>query len=336
MGATTHKRWGRARVLDVREVAQHVRQIVLEPEHLQAPAPPGSHIDIGVYVNGRADIRSYSVVGTGAYGSELILGVQLARQSRGGSAYMHGLRRGQEVSITQPLQNFPLNYGRPGYVLAAGGIGITALVAMGRALKDRGADYRFVYGARSRPLMAYVDELVAEHADRMQLQIDDEGGGLDVGELVAGVPEGGELYVCGPAPMLDAIKAAWAKAGRRPAELRFETFGSSGRFAPEAFRVQIPRLGLETLVPHDVSMLEALESAGADMMFDCRRGECGLCQVKVLDIEGVIDHRDVFLSDAQHQVGDRMQSCVSRVVSPRTGGLAETDGQQASVTIDVP
>jgi ferredoxin-NADP reductase len=336
MGATTHKRWGRARVLDVREVAQHVRQIVLEPEHLQAPAPPGSHIDIGVYVNGRADIRSYSVVGTGAYGSELILGVQLARQSRGGSAYMHGLRRGQEVSITQPLQNFPLNYGRPGYVLVAGGIGITALVAMGRALKDRGADYRFVYGARSRPLMAYVDELVAEHADRMQLQIDDEGGGLDVGELVAGVPEGGELYVCGPAPMLDAIKAAWAKAGRRPAELRFETFGSSGRFAPEAFRVQIPRLGLETLVPHDVSMLEALESAGADMMFDCRRGECGLCQVKVLDIEGVIDHRDVFLSDAQHQVGDRMQSCVSRVVSPRTGGLAETDGQQASVTIDVP
>ena len=134
MGATSHKRWGRARVLDVCEVAQHVRQVVLEPERLDAPAPPGSHIDIGVYVNGRADVRSYSVVGMGAYGSELILGVQLARQSRGGSVYMHALRRGQEVSITQPLQNFPLNYGRPGYVLAAGGIGITALVAMGRAL----------------------------------------------------------------------------------------------------------------------------------------------------------------------------------------------------------
>ena len=52
--------------------------------------------------------------GPGAYGSEIILGVQLARQSRGGSAFMHALRRGQEVSITQPLQNFPLNYGRPG------------------------------------------------------------------------------------------------------------------------------------------------------------------------------------------------------------------------------
>ena len=178
-------------MIDVREVAQHVRRIVLEPERLEAPAPPGSHIDIGVYVNGRADVRSYSVVGMSGYGTELVLGVQLARQSRGGSAYMHNLRRGQEVSITQPLQNFPLNYGRPGYVLAAGGIGITALVGMGKALKARGADYRFVYGARSRDLMAFLDELVPEHGDRLDLRIDDEGGSLDVAELVAGVPDGG-------------------------------------------------------------------------------------------------------------------------------------------------
>jgi vanillate monooxygenase ferredoxin subunit len=341
MGATTHKRWGRARVLDVCEVAQYVRKIVLEPERLEAPAPPGSHIDIGVYVNGRADVRSYSVVGSGAYANEIILGVQLARQSRGGSAFMHALRRGQEVSITQPLQNFPLNYGRPGYVLAAGGIGITALVGMGKALKARGADYRFVYGARSRELMAFVDELAAEHGDRLDLRVDDEGGNLDVGELVDSVPAGGELYVCGPTPMLDAIKAAWAKAGRRPADLRFETFGSSGRFAPEAFRVRIPRLGLETLVSHDTSMLEALQACGAEVMYDCRRGECGLCQVKVLDVAGGIDHRDVFLSDAQHEKNDRLQCCVSRIVSPRTAGLTNgdtdaRDSEYGTVTIDVP
>jgi ferredoxin-NADP reductase len=336
MGATTHKRWTPARVLDTCNVADNVKQVVLEPEEPTPSAPPGSHIDIGVYVNGRADVRSYSVVGMGAYGTELILGVQLARQSRGGSAFMHTLRRGQQVSITQPLQNFPLSYGRSAYVLAAGGIGITALVAMGKALKARGADYRFVYGARSRSLMAFLDDLVADHGDRLELHVDDEGTGLDVTKLVAGVPAGGELYVCGPTPMLDAIKRAWAEAGRRPTELRFETFGSSGRFAPEPFTVRIPRLGLETTVAHDVSMLEALEACGADMMYDCRRGECGLCQVKVLEVAGVIDHRDVFLSDAQHQAGDRLQCCVSRIVSPRTGGLPDADGRAAAVTIDVP
>src|SRR3954453_1582604 len=110
MGATTHTRWRKARVLDVCEVAQHVRQVVLEPEQLEHPAPPGSHIDIGGYGNGRADIRSYSGVGMGAYGTEGIRGGQVAPPSRGGSAFMPSLRRGQEVSITQPLQNFPLNY----------------------------------------------------------------------------------------------------------------------------------------------------------------------------------------------------------------------------------
>jgi ferredoxin-NADP reductase len=336
MGATSHKVWRTATVLDSRPVADNVRQIVLEPERLEAPAPPGSHIDIEVYANGRRDVRSYSVVQMGAYGCELILGVQLARQSRGGSAFMHSLRRGQQVTITQPLQNFPLGYGRSNYVLAAGGIGITALVAMGKALRASGADYRFVYGARSRSLMAFLDELTAEHGDRLELRVDDEGSSMDVAELVDGCGPDNELYVCGPTPMLEAIKSAWAKAGRHPVALRFETFGSSGRFAPEPFTVRIPRIGLEAVVPHDVSMLEALEAAGADMMFDCRKGECGLCQVKVLDLSGVIDHRDVFLSEEQHRVGDRLQCCVSRVVSHRTGGVENAAGADTHVTIDIP
>jgi ferredoxin-NADP reductase len=336
MGATSHRRWRQATVLDARDAAQFVKQIVLEPEHLEAPAPPGSHIDIEVFANGRTDVRSYSVVGMGGYGTELILGVQLARQSRGGSAFMHALRRGQKVTITQPLQNFPLSYGQHSYVLAAGGIGITALVAMAAALKRRGADYRFVYGARSRTLMAFLDQLQADHGDRLELYVDDEGTSLDVDKLIADCQPDAELYVCGPVPMLDAIKAAWATAGRAPARLRFETFGSSGRFAPEPFRVRIPRTGLDIVVPHDTSMLEALEAAGADLMFDCRRGECGLCQVKVLEVQGVIDHRDVFLSDTQHKAADRMQSCVSRIVSPRTGGLTTTNGHDAAVTIDIP
>src|ERR1044072_373450 len=107
MGATSHKRWGRARVVDVCEVAQHVRQVVLAPERMEAPAPPGSHIDIGVYVTGGAAVRSYSVVGSGPYGNEIILGVQLARQSRGGAGVLHHVPRGQGGGGTAPRQNTP-------------------------------------------------------------------------------------------------------------------------------------------------------------------------------------------------------------------------------------
>jgi vanillate O-demethylase ferredoxin subunit len=335
MGATSHRRWCTATVVDAAPAADGIRRIVLEPEGGAPPAPPGSHLDVGVYVNGGADVRSYSVVGVGPYGNAYVLGVQLARQSRGGSAYMHALRRGAKIDVTQPLQNFPLSFGRPRYVLLAGGIGITALVAMGTTLRQRGADYRFLYAGRTRSVMAFLDELTAEHGDRLEPVVEDETGRLDVDGLVKDLEPGTELYVCGPIPMLDAVRRAWAEAGRPPSALRFETFGSSGRFAPEPFRVRIPRIGLDVVVSHDVTMLEALEHAGADMMFDCRRGECGLCEIRVLEVQGVIDHRDVFFSDAQHRRGDRMCTCVSRVVSPRTAGVS-ADDQQPALTIEIP
>ncbi|QNK80761.1 PDR/VanB family oxidoreductase [Nakamurella sp. PAMC28650] len=338
MAAAHHQVWTGAQVVEVDVIAQRVRRIVLSPDRMQTPAAPGSHVDIAVEVHGRSEVRSYSVVDCGPRRNQIVIGVQLAEPTRGGSASLHGMRPGQRVRITEPLQNFPLGYGAPAYVLVAGGIGITALVAMGRALKTRGADYRFVYAGRSRAAMAFADELVAEHGDRMDLHIGDEGGRIDIEALVAGVPPGGELYFCGPAPMLAAIQATWARAGRRPADLRFETFGSGGRFDSEAFRLVIPRLGLETTVAGDVSMLEALESPGVEMMSDCRRGECGLCQIKVLEVRGVIDHRDVFLSEAQRQRNDRLQSCVSRVVGPPPVGGAGSHSHRepGTVSIDLP
>src|SRR6185312_12308674 len=83
----------------------------------------------------------------------------------------------------------------------------------------------------------------------------------------------------------------------------------------EEFLVRIPRLGVEATVGPGRSMLEALEDAGVDMMFDCRKGECGLCEVRVLELDGVIDHRDVFYSERQQHVAKKMCCCVSRTVA---------------------
>ena len=50
-------------------------------------------------------------------------------------------------------------------------------------------------------------------------------------------------------------------------------------------------------VDAEQSMLDALEDAGVEVMWDCRKGECGLCTVTVLDARGHLDHRDVFLDE---------------------------------------
>ena len=91
-------------------------------------------------------------------------------------------RAGDELEVTQPLQNFPLRVGAPRYVLLAGGIGITAVAEMARVLRHVGADYTLVYVGRSRERMAYAVELAELHGDRLRLHVDAEGTPLDVDE----------------------------------------------------------------------------------------------------------------------------------------------------------
>ncbi|MCW2839008.1 MAG: oxidoreductase [Aeromicrobium sp.] len=312
--------WATARVVESRPVTDRIRRITLE-RAAGRRAAPGAHVDVRVRTPKGDDVRSYSVVESSADGSRLTVSVMLAQASRGGSLFMHGLVEGDEIECTQPLQNFELRHGAHRYVLLAGGVGITAVIEMGRVLHRLGQDYRFVYVGRTRAQMAYVDELAGLHGDRLELRVDDEHTGLDVAALVSGLPDDGrtEVYMCGPIRLMDAVRRAWLSHGRLIADLRFETFGSSGWFESESFEVEIPELGVSTVVASDASLLEALAAAGADMMYDCRKGECGLCEVKVSSVRGRIDHRDVFLSDDEKAVDETLCICVSRVAAPEGG-----------------
>lgn len=310
-----------ARVVSTAPATDRIQRITLQ----RAPsrkAAPGTHVDVRVRTPKGEDVRSYSVVESNADGSLLTVSVMRAQASRGGSVFMHGLVEGDELACTQPLQNFELRPGAHRYVLLAGGVGITAVIEMGRVLHRLGQDYRFVYVGRSREQMAYLDELAALHGDRLEVHADDEGTALDVEALVAGLPEQGrtEVYMCGPIRLMDAVRRSWLAHGRPVADLRYETFGSSGWFEPEAFEVEIPELGLRTVVEPDSSLLESLAAAGADMMYDCRKGECGLCEVRIGALQGRVDHRDVFLSDDEKSTDATLCICVSRVAGPADGG----------------
>ncbi|MFF1254391.1 PDR/VanB family oxidoreductase [Pseudarthrobacter sp. NPDC058329] len=336
MAATNTEVWQLGTVVQAAEVATDIRRIVLEPS-LPKKAEPGSHIDVKITVGGETQKRSYSVLETNEDGSRLVISVFKVPASRGGSIFMHTLQPGDMLEITQPLQNFPLRVGASRYVLLAGGIGVTAITDMARVLRNLKANYTFVYVARNRAAMAYWSELQELHGENLVLHVDEESGILDVPGIVAGVDSDTELYMCGPIRLMDAVRRAWLERELSVPNLRYETFGNSGWYNPEDFLVRIPRLGIEANVPQGRSMLEALEDAGVDMMSDCRKGECGLCEVRVLQLDGALDHRDVFYSPRQQKAAEKMCCCVSRAVAPGTSSLPDNGHTRgpAVVTIDV-
>jgi len=305
--------WQAARLRAVRDVTSDIRLFEVEPSRPFDPPTPGSNLSIVVQVGGRPDTRSYSIVGPCTDGVYRIA-VKKLPDSRGGSNYMHTLQPGAQLTISEPGNHFELGRDRPEYLLIAGGIGITPIYTMALALAGRGANFRLLYACRKREDLAFADELGKRIGERLQVYIDEEGGRIDLAGEIARLAPGGEMYVCGPIGLLEAAKRAWAASGRPVDGLRFETFGNSGRHAAEDFTVRIPRLGREIVVPRTQSMLDALEANGVDMIFDCRRGECGLCAVKILEVEGVVDHRDVFFSEEQKATNEAMCTCVSRAV----------------------
>jgi ferredoxin-NADP reductase len=318
--------WQHGRVITTDRLTDTIVRIEIEVG-LPARAEPGAHVDVRVPIDGRVDVRSYSVVDSSVDGTMLALSVHRAPTSRGGAVAMHALRPGDALELTKPMNDFPLRPGADRYLLVAGGVGITAILGMADRLRRLGAEYRLVYAGRSASAMAYLRRIQAEHGDRLSLHVGDEGSSLVVPALVRSVTEGEELYVCGPIRLMDAVRRSWLERRLPPARLRMETFGNSGWFEPQPFTVRVAGTAITAEVGPGETMLEALEAAGADLLSDCRKGECGLCEARVVTLTGDIDHRDVFYSERQHDARSKLCICVSRVVP--SGDAAEP----ASITI---
>jgi vanillate O-demethylase ferredoxin subunit len=310
--------WITATLRATRALTPGIREFTLVPDEGAAPYPTGAHLRIRLEVGERATLRHYSLVGAAPREGAWRIAVQHEEQGRGGSRAMWAMAPGARLTISRPASHFELAAGAPEVLLLAGGIGITPLLGMAEALARRCARFRLLYAGRSRAAMAYLPELTALLGGALVVHAGDEAGRPDLTAAFAALAPGAEAYVCGPIGLLAAARRAWAEAGRAPASLVFETFGSSGHAAPREFLVRIPRLGREVLVPADCSMLDALEAAGIGVLSDCRRGECGLCALDVLAVEGLVDHRDVFLSDRQQAENQRICACVSRVAG---GGI---------------
>jgi vanillate monooxygenase ferredoxin subunit len=309
--------WRRGRLRQVRDLSTDIRLFEIEPAGDFVPPTPGSHFNIGVQINGRPDVRNYSAVVFRTDGLYRIA-VKRLPESRGGSAYMWSLLPGAQLTISTPGNHFELSRGRPEYLLLAGGIGITPIFTMALALAEAGANFRLLYAARRGEDLVLADDLRQTIGNRLEVFVRSEGRRVDIAAEIARLSRDGEFYVCGPIGMLEDAKREWRRSGRPVDQLRFETFGNSGRFASEQFKVKIPRLGREIDVPVNQTMLDALESAGVDMIFDCRKGECGLCALPILKVEGIVDHRDVFFSEEEKAANAKLCTCVSRVIGSIT------------------
>lgn len=308
--------WINAQVTAIEDKANNVRQIRIKPLEGVKAFTVGSHIDVSLLINGVPEIRSYSLIGIEAQNGSYTIAVKRLEASRGGSAYMWSLTVGNHISISQPINHFELGYNVSDYLLIAGGIGITPLIGMAEEIKRKNiASIKMIYVGTSPSEMPYIDRLQDLLGNDLILHFSNTQGLFEVSRILDFANENTGTYLCGPLGFMNAIQKVWETSSLENAHLRFETFGASGLFVPQSFKVMLPRFNKTIEVAENQSILKALEEAGIEIMYDCKKGECGLCQVDVLTCSGAIDHRDFFFSETQKQANKKMCTCVSRVAN---------------------
>jgi vanillate monooxygenase ferredoxin subunit len=302
--------YSRSMVITLRDVCADVRAFELSrpPEFVHEP---GGHVDVEVLIDGRPKWRSYSVVQVA--GDVLIIAVKRVIPSRGGSSYMWGLKAGDPLKLKMAQNSFPVSFRESRHIILAGGIGVTPLIGIARALKKSGKDVRFIYCVRSIGQAPFLKELREILANDLVVHCSDDQGLFLPMELLTSIDPRTCVHMCGPISLMNVVQSCWNKLGLPSENLRFESFGSSGEFGAEAFTVRVSETGASILVPANKTLLDALLDAGQEVMFECRRGECGLCKVDIVRLEGRIDHRDVFFCERERQENRAICCCVSRV-----------------------
>lgn len=313
----------RARIVDVHrevDVPGHpaVATITLQPTSTWRGHRAGQHVQLGVEVDGaRRTTRVFSVSSPESRPGDRFTITLRANPDGVVSRFLtERARPGTMVHLSQAEGEFTLPAHVPEHVLLiSGGSGITPVMSMLRTLQRRTHRGRitFLHYAQSPAHQIYAAELD---------EIRRSGHGIDVHLLhpELGDPNLSPAYLerlvpghrdvptwaCGPAPMIEAVQAAYAGSDA----LRVEYFRPPrvGTGA-EGGELVFERSG-RTATNSGASLLEQAEAAGLTPEFGCRMGICFSCTAR--KTEGTV--RNVLTGAESSLPGEDIQICVNAPV----------------------
>ena len=281
---------------------------------------PGQYVRVGVDVNGVRHWRTYSLTSTPRRRDGRI--AITVKRIPGGLVSEHLVRharRGMLVRLAPPTGEFvlPDAIEQPLLFVTAGS-GITPVMGMLRALAQRPdglPDVAHVHVAPSREQAIFGAQLRALAAGHRRYVLhehyDDRAGRWTVGELDRRVPDWRErqTWACGPAGLLDALTARFARAGI-PERLHLERFrpvAAAQGVTGDGGRVRFLASGKDVDADGTTPLLVAGEQAGALLPHGCRMGICNSCIGRLRS--GAV--RDLRTGHVERADGQMVRTCVS-------------------------
>jgi len=289
----------------------------------------GQYVRVQVEINGVRRSRCYSLSDAHPAQDGLIE-ITVKRQDRGlVSTYLtHNARVGLVIGLSQAEGEFTLPQAPAApLLLIAGGSGITPIMSMLRTLDARrhAGAVSLLYYVRSAADTIFareLDALFAAHpAWTLRIVRTREAGAGRCGadHVDALIPDlsAADVYVCGPAALIDAVSALCAERGCE-SRLRFERFTAAPAAAPvdpSTVGGELKFIRSERYAANDGrSLLDQAEAAGLRPESGCRMGICHSCTCR--KTSGVV--RDLRSGRLSSDGEEDIQICVSAAVGDVT------------------
>jgi len=251
------------------------------------------------------------------------------------------LSAGQAIEVLPPSGVFTPSDLDADFLLWAAGSGITPVMSILKSALSAGTGRVVLCYAnrdeRSVIFAAELRELAAKFAGRLTV--------LHWLESIQGLPTRAQLsgfvrtvfsgsdsfesFICGPAPFMTVIKETLAEAGVSRDRVHLEVFQS---LAGDPFTDDIPSgagdsddgTAARVLVEldgdtHDLrwprrsTLVDVMLSAGIDVPYSCREGQCGSCAATVL--RGEVDMASCDILEPEDRAAGLILSCQARPVS---------------------
>ncbi len=300
------------------------RFVMPDGSPLPFEAIAGQYLNIALMIDGKRVNRSYTIASSPTRNAYCEISVKRAPNGYG-SQFLHDqVTEGMKIKIGAPAGKFYFaGHEADRVVLIAGGVGITPMMSVIRSLTDRcwkGHIY-LVFSVREPKDIIFKDELEALKARFPNLHVEyvvtSERGHVTKEILQRFVPglTSGPVMLCGPDPMMSAMRKLCVEIGVPDAEVMQEAFvsplqvvesSSTTEAAPaaangEPANVEFKRAGKTTEVS-ELTILEAAEECGVTIPFECRSGICGQCKTPLVSGKVIMDVQDA-LSSADKSKG---------------------------------
>ena len=331
-----------ARIFRETSTVKTFRMVSTDRRRLPFTFKPGQFLSLTLPIDGERVRRTYTVSSPPTRTSYVEITVK--REVEGvASHYLHDrVQEGDLIEIHALSGNFTFTGDEShGVVLIGGGVGITPMMSVLRNLTDAAweHDVWMVFAVRTPHDIIYEKELTylqERHPNfHLHIVVETASGtgwqgstGRVTAELLSGfIPDlsSHRVYLCGPAPMMDAVRAMLEGLGVPRDQVLTELFSTPvdqierdeaaalARGACAA-RVEFRLTGKTVPVTATQTVLDAAEAAGVKLDYSCRTGTCGTCRVKLVLGTVVMTNTDALLKG---DVADRLiLACQARATSP--------------------